>query len=391
MKILYISAYPPARDGIADYTKRLSDSIEKLGNSTVVIAPKSIAKNVYPNVHRILGFGKADISSAINILRSEKPNVVHVQFCLSMYGLNSFVIYYLLLKVKKADPKCLRIITLHELQREQERIGIFAILFYKVFLRIFDGYIVHTEQSRKNLIKAYKKDNSAIQLIRFPIFEFSDKKLKASHADSKFKLKDKYVVLLFGFIQVDKGTQYLLEAINSQKLLKLRKRLKVVIAGDVRKRNGLFKYFGKKDEQYKESLKSYIAKNNLVDQVIMTGFVDSADVFSLFDRADAIVIPYTKIEHSSVLGMSLAAQKPIIASDVGGIGETLKGYGILASPGNAGQIAEGLYVLSNHPTIGQRLVSSYESIVGDSNQQNVSKVTLQFINNLLATNDKNAA
>ncbi len=79
------------------------------------------------------------------------------------------------------------------------------------------------------------------------------------------------------------------------------------------------------------------------------GFVAEKEVAGLFRSATLAVLPYREIDQSGVLMTAIAFDKPIIATRVGGIPETIKDqvHGLLIEPGNVPQLTDALCSLLN--------------------------------------------
>lgn len=69
----------------------------------------------------------------------------------------------------------------------------------------------------------------------------------------------------------------------------------------------------------------------------LTRFIEDAEIPEIMRRADVLVLPYLDGEQSGVLYTGLAFGKPMVVSDVGGIGEVAREHGIarLVPPGDA--------------------------------------------------------
>jgi glycosyltransferase involved in cell wall biosynthesis len=60
-----------------------------------------------------------------------------------------------------------------------------------------------------------------------------------------------------------------------------------------------------------------------------TRFVGESEIAGFFDRAHLVVLPYTEFaSQSGVLHQALAHGRPVVASDLGGMGESVRGWGV---------------------------------------------------------------
>ena len=96
-----------------------------------------------------------------------------------------------------------------------------------------------------------------------------------------------------------------------------------------------------------------LKKDNLTEKVIFPGFVDYVDLPSYYAKADIVVVPSEIYESFSyTVAQGMACGKPVIASNIGGIPETMNygDAGLLFEPGNVDQltdIMEKLYLDNN--------------------------------------------
>jgi lipopolysaccharide/colanic/teichoic acid biosynthesis glycosyltransferase/glycosyltransferase involved in cell wall biosynthesis len=94
-------------------------------------------------------------------------------------------------------------------------------------------------------------------------------------------------------------------------------------------------------------------------------WVDDAEIPSIFNRADILVMPYTSATQSGVIPVAAAFGVTVVASDVGGIAEQLDNgrCGVLVPPGDAGALADAIAALLNdvdrRRALGQALGDEY--------------------------------
>jgi glycosyltransferase involved in cell wall biosynthesis len=172
------------------------------------------------------------------------------------------------------------------------------------------------------------------------------------------------VVLLFGYIHIDKGIEHLIAAFA----LARAKDKKVadavlVIAGSVRRRKpGLFTWFEHKDRMYERRLHWLVRHLGIEQHVMFVPYVPDADVAAWFNAASCVVLPYTNLEQSGVLNIALGCKTPVIASRLGGLGETLAGTPALVPPGDGKPLARKLIQLLTDPTARTAITHTYPAI-----------------------------
>ena len=79
------------------------------------------------------------------------------------------------------------------------------------------------------------------------------------------------------------------------------------------------------------------------------------DIPALLARADVFVLPTLSEGMSNAVMEAMAAGKPVVATDVGGNGELLRGRGVLVPPANADALADGLAEVLTDPGLALRI------------------------------------
>lgn len=79
------------------------------------------------------------------------------------------------------------------------------------------------------------------------------------------------------------------------------------------------------------------------------------DIESLLARAYAVALPSLHEGMSNAVMEAMAAGRPVVATDVGGTGELLRGRGVLVRPADPAALAGGLARLLRDPTLAERL------------------------------------
>jgi len=130
-------------------------------------------------------------------------------------------------------------------------------------------------------------------------------------------------ILFAGQLEDHKGIPFLLEALNG-----LDMDFRLHIAGE-------------------GALSSYVTEwSNRDRRVVYHGFVSLEHLFQLFDIADVVVVPSLCYENSpTVIYEAFQAGLPVIASDIGGVGELVKEgqNGLLFEPGNTDAFLQAIH------------------------------------------------
>ena len=137
--------------------------------------------------------------------------------------------------------------------------------------------------------------------------------------------KDDFIFLFFGIIRGYKGIENLLPAFK--RLVKTRKNIKLVIAGDIAKDA---KNLSKLIENYKKTL-----GQNLISNI---GFIDDDKVQYYFNSADIVVLPFKKITTSGTAILALSFAKPVIAPKMACLNELPDNIGFFYKPDERGAL-----------------------------------------------------
>ena len=196
---------------------------------------------------------------------------------------------------------------------------------------IFDNVIPHEKSFIDRMLTRYflKSVNGAIVMsgsvlddlksfnINFPVtcnphplYDNYGTPLSREEALRKLNLPaDNSYMLFFGFIRAYKGLDLLLEAFAEKNLRN--GKLKLIVAGE----------FYENDKPYRD----IIAKHDMGSDVILVDrFIGENEVASFFSAADLIVQPYRSATQSGVTQIAYHFGKPMLVTNVGGLGEIVK-------------------------------------------------------------------
>jgi glycosyltransferase involved in cell wall biosynthesis len=136
-------------------------------------------------------------------------------------------------------------------------------------------------------------------------------------------------ILFFGTINGNKGIEYLCEAMT--RVFEKKPDLHLVIAG-----KGNF-YFD--ISKYAQDPRVHIMNRFIIDE----------EQVSLIANCEMVVCPYIDATQSGVIMSAFGLNKPVIASNVGGLGEMLESgrHGLLVEPRNVEQLTQAILSMSD--------------------------------------------
>lgn len=192
-----------------------------------------------------------------------------------------------------------------------------------------DELIVHTQYTRNLLLREWPRAAEKTSVIPH---------IQIGEALSSETREDENLILFFGRIWQYKGLEYLIRAepLITQKVPSAR----FLIAGE-----------GEDFARYRRMMvhpDHFIVHNEYIPE-------DRAAEY--FRRASVVVLPYIEASQSGVIPMAYSAGKPVVATTVGGLPETVEngGTGYLVPPRDASQLAEAVTKLLVDPQLRLRM------------------------------------
>jgi glycosyltransferase involved in cell wall biosynthesis len=309
MKVLYVSPYPPAQDGIGTYTQVLAGAVEAAGHQVAVVAARPEPGGP-PEV--IGALGTAGLGDAVARFG---PDVIHVQFAVPAFG--SLTPRLLRWLARQQTPV---VTTMHEATRDTALLRGPGRALYRTVARHSDRLIVHTREAERTLSSRVGTPAGQVEVIPHFSAEPPAATTTAAQLRDRFGLGSDRLLLVFGFIHVDKGLDDLVRALTLLPARTLRN-VRVVVAGTVRSRTGPFRLFELRDRLHLAKVRRMITRGGLSGRLVFTGYVPDGDIGAWFDAAEIVVLPYRKAEQSGVANLAQAFGVPVIATTAGGLAE----------------------------------------------------------------------
>ncbi len=206
-------------------------------------------------------------------------------------------------------------------------------LLMKRLCGMADILSVHTESLRRRLTAFYNIDTSRIRVVPHGYFGYPESTLSEKVLREKYQLPpDRRILLFFGTVRENKGLDFLLHAMTE-----LQKDYFLLIAGEIAQASA------RPGRRYEE----IIRKNGLDTSLVwIKRYISDEEVSEVFKIADAVVLPYKRsfYAQSGVFNLAANYEKPCLVSDVGGLGETVRefGLGVVVEPEDAGAMVSGI-------------------------------------------------
>jgi len=347
MKICLVAPVSRWRGGIHQYSVHLANSLAESANLEVISYKSIFPLWLYPGdskklsrevpvrkgvpVHEILKYYSILSSfKAANMIKNRvRPDVVDIQWIAPQHGLVLIPLMFFL----KYGLKPRIFLTVHNVLPHENRIS--DRVLSRWAFKLSDRLLVHAEKMREEICSNFGEDPKKIAVIPHGICADGEIKYARTQAQHHLGIKEKHVILFFGFVRPYKGLNVL---ISSFKALVDKFDVALVIAGE----------FFSELTQYKKELK----KNGIAERTyLFPRYISYEEVPLFFSAADIVVQPYVRFSgQSGVTQTAYLYSLPVVATDVGGLPElVLDGKtGVIVKPGNSRELAMALEsLLSN--------------------------------------------
>ena len=260
------------------------------------------------------------------ITKKIMANVVDIQWCTTFHAPILIPLIFLL----KCFSKVNVFLTVHNVLPHEIRF--FDKPLCKIIYHMSDRLVVHSEKMKNDLMNIFGISSEKISIIAHGICLDYQKAISREEAKNKLGIKEKYVILFFGFVRKYKGLDYLINAFTQ---IKDDFDVALLVAGD----------FVEGKDRYEKIINRY----GIQDRVyIRSGYIKDEDVPVLFSASDFLVQPYNHFSgQSGITHTAYNYSIPVIATNVGGLPEiVLNGRtGLIVEPKDSNQLSQAIRTL----------------------------------------------
>lgn len=316
MKEVFISGMLPS----GHYSQYITNGLNNQPDVDLIVYadknPKNLEIKSCGKIKLVWSKSSGYIWEIMKEIKNDKPDMVHLQHELNMYGgvltASLFPFLILILRIfrykvvttvhaavfkKQIDRKFIKLFHQESALTRPIMLKCFFHYVYKSISLLSNSIIVHTNLTKKILKSDYGVSEDKINVIPIAI---PQKEIDNSQ-------KEKYF-FYFGYMVRRKGLGYALEGFRGFIEKNPKSEFKLVLAGGVIK--GQEKAF--------DEIKEIIDKNNLGEKVIIKGFIEEAEQDDLYRKAYAVVIPAeVSMGSSGPLFHSVSYGKCVICSKIG--------------------------------------------------------------------------
>lgn len=330
MRLALLSAFPPYRGGIAQFSAALVRELRKAHHVDAFTFTRQYPDLLFPGTSQVDPSAADDIQAqrvldSINPLSwgrtadrmwEARPDVAVLRYWMPYFAPAMGTVAG---KLRKHGVKVITIVdnaVPHEKHFYDKPLS-------RWFIRKNDGVVAMAEAVKHDILAL--DPQARVKLMPHPLYDHFGKPVPQAEARKKLGLPaNARVLLFFGLIRGYKGLDLLIEAFG-----KLDQRHHLVIAGEP------YGDFSSYQRQIDASpLREHIH--------LHARFISDGEVPGFFCAADAVVLPYKSATQSGITAIAFHFGVPVVATDVGGLAETVRtgNTGVLASEASAAAIKD---------------------------------------------------
>lgn len=312
MKIAFLSTFFPFRGGIAQFNTSLYRTFEKKNEVKAFTFKRQYPNILFPGeTQYVTDKDQVDQVPAIQVLDTVNP----ASYAKTAKQINQFKPDVLIMKYwmtffapslgwvsKRMKKETKTICILDNLIPHEKRF--FDTAFNKFFLKQIDGFVVMSDKVLNDLL--ISKPEAKYIRLNHPLYDhFGAIKTKEVACKELNLDPTRKYALFFGFIRDYKGLDLLIEGFKS-----VDPSIDLIIAGEV---YGTF-------DKYQKQLDDLGLMNRVH---LFNHYISDSEVSRFFSASDVCVLPYKSATQSGITAISYHFDLPIIATDVGGLKETI--------------------------------------------------------------------
>lgn len=278
-------------------------------------------------------------------IKKEKFDVIHTDSMLSMWNL----MLYKLFRKKM-------VLTVHDPFMHSGEISVLEKINYRIATKNVPAFVLLNKQQSEEFCRTYNLNPNQILINRLGVYDNV-----ATFVESEVTVKN-HNVLFFGRISPYKGLEYLCKA-----MMKVREQIPdatLTIAG------GGKIYF---------DITPY-EKQNWIR--VINRYVGMKELAELLQYCALTVCPYTDATQSGVIMTSYSLCKPVVATNVGGLGEMVEDgkTGLLVPPKNIDALANAIIsLLKDNETLEQMAKNiKNDYFVGEKSWKTIANKYIEF-------------
>lgn len=341
MKIVIVGTAYPMRGGIAQFNALLFKYLSEKAEIMMFSFKRQYPEFLFPGKTQYeTGKPAVDIPGEKNFIKVDsinpfnwlingyrisklKPDLLIFKYWIPFFAPCFFVISF----IAKSLSRSKVLFICDNVIPHEKRIG--DDVLTKLAFSQADFFVVMSKKVETDLKKF--SGTKPFKFLHHPVYNLFGEKIDKTEAkkfiSEKYNIKcgDNGIVLFFGYIRKYKGVDFLIE---SGKFIKDKVNAKILIVGESYEST----------EKYHDRIKELNLENEVI---FISDFIPDEDVKYFFSASDVVVLPYIDATQSGIIQIAYFYDKPVIATDVGGLSEVVinNETGLVIKPSSPEEIA----------------------------------------------------
>lgn len=336
MNIIIVGTAYPLRGGIAHYNALLAEHLGRQHHVETITFKRQYPGLLFPGTTQVEVGEQSHAASAPQLvdsinpfnwiavareIRRRSPDLVIFKYWLPFFG----PCFGTIAKLVKKNSKTKVLFICDNVIPHERRPG--NVMFTKYAFKQADFFIVQSDAVEKNLVRYFP--SARFRNVPHPVYENFGSPLQKEEARRKLGITAGHVLLFFGYVRAYKGLMTLIEAMR--RVVDGGEDILLLVVGE----------FYDSETKCRERVRSLRLEANVrfVSEYIPTG-----EVSVYFSAADVVVLPYHSATQSGIAQIAYQFDKPVIATDVGGLAEVVIDgkTGFIVAPNDSRALADGI-------------------------------------------------
>lgn len=328
MKIVIVGTAYPLRGGIAHYNALLYRELQQHHDVSMITFKRQYPSMLFPGATQaetegeLLRVPAEILVDSINPLnwiavgkeiRRRNPDLLIMKYWLPFFG----PCFGTIARVAKKGGRTRVLYICDNVVPHEHRPGDRA--FTRYAFNVADHFIVQSDAVERDLQRMLPAAH--YRKVPHPVYNIFGEPMEKMRARQHLGLADERVLLFFGYVRKYKGLGVLLDAMA---LLVKELSVKLLVVGE----------FYDDREKYLQIIAGHGLQKNVA---VISDYVANDKVGLYFSAADAVVLPYISATQSGIAQIAYNFNKPVIATNVGGLAEVVRNHvtGFVVPPHNA--------------------------------------------------------
>jgi glycosyltransferase involved in cell wall biosynthesis len=337
MKIVIVGTAYPLRGGIAHFNALLAEHLSKRHTVETITFKRQYPRMFFPGKTQDETGGASHAKPApqlidsINpfnwirvagMIREKKPDLLIFKYWLPFFG----PCFGTIAKFAKRGTATKVLFVCDNVIPHERRPG--DGVFTRYAFRHADYFIVQSEAVERDLLQLNPR--AVYRKIPHPVYEIFGESIPKGEARKLLGIDAENVMLFFGYVRPYKGLMVLLEA------------MKELVNGKWQEENDVLLLavgeFYDDEAKYRQKVKDLHLESRIR---FVSDYVPNDTVRLYFSAADVVILPYLSATQSGITQIAYNFDKPVIATDVGGLAEVVidEKTGFIIPPDNPEELA----------------------------------------------------